>query len=63
MDDLRMRMQQYSSEEVHLDSGWPLYLYFERTLSIDTESDKTVSTIIRRKLDIILDEEDESSNE
>ena len=63
MDDLRMRRQQYSSEEVHLDSGWPLYLYFERTLSIDTESDKTVSTIIRRKLDIILDEEDESSNE
>ena len=40
-----------------------MYLYFERTLSIDTESDKTVSTIIRRKLDIILDEEDESSNE
>lgn len=57
MDSIRSRMEQYSSEEVHLDTGWPLHLFFERTLTVGTGSEPQSSAILRRTLDIVLEED------
>lgn len=56
MGGISSRMEQYSSEEVHLDTGWPLHLFFERTLTVGIESKSQSSAILRRTLDIVLEE-------
>ena len=53
------RMEQFSSEEIHLDTGWPLHLFFERTIYIDRDLEPMAAAIVRRTLDIIVEEEQE----
>lgn len=58
MSGLRVAFKQYSSEEIHLDTGWPLHLYFEKTVTATGDgSEKQAQTVIRRTLDIITEEE------
>lgn len=59
MSGIRSRMEQFSSEEIHLDTGWPLHLFFERTIYIDRDSEPMAAAIVRRTLDIIVEEEQE----
>ena len=48
MSGIRSRMEQFSSEEIHLDTGWPLHLFFERTIYIDRDSEPMAAAIVRR---------------
>ncbi len=59
MSGIRSRMEQFSSEEIHLDTGWPLHLFFERTIYIDRDLEPMAAAIVRRTLDIIVEEEQE----
>lgn len=46
-------------KEIHLDTGWPLHLFFERTIYIDRDLEPMAAAIVRRTLDIIVEEEQE----
>ena len=52
-------MEQFYSEEINLDTGWPLHLFFERTIYIDRDLEPMAAAIVRRTLDIIVEEEQE----
>lgn len=57
MKGMRVLMEQYSSEEIHLDTGWPLHLLFERTLTLSNDESKTKAVSgSRSTLDIVIGE-------
>lgn len=59
MQDVNALLEQYSAEEIHLDTGWPLSLYLEKVISIEQNSSKRTISGIVRKVDMIFEEEKE----
>ena len=57
MKGMRVLMEQYFSEEIHLDTGWPPHLLFERTLTLSNDESKTKAVAgSRSTLDIVIGE-------
>ena len=46
--------EQYTTEEVHLATGWPLNLYINKYIKAGTSAEETEETIERRSMEIIL---------
>lgn len=46
--------EQYSTEEVHLNTGWPLNLYIDKYVKVTTPEGETEETIERKSMEIIL---------
>lgn len=47
-------IEQYTTEEVHLATGWPLNLYINKYIKAGTSAGETEETIERRSMEIIL---------
>lgn len=47
-------LEQYTTEEVHLATGWPLNLYINKYIKAGTSAEETEETIERRSMEIIL---------
>lgn len=57
MSRVQIRMEQLSSEEIHLESGWPIQFYFERTVNVILGDDAPKpASILRRRVDLITEE-------
>ena len=56
---INMTCEQYTTEEIHLDTGWPLNYYYDKVITVivpgeDGEDDKTSQNCESRSIEIIL---------
>ena len=63
---ISMTCEQYTTEEIHLDSGWPLKYYYDKVVTVivpgeNGEDDKTSQTCESRSMEIIFPDESASS--
>lgn len=61
---ITMTCEQYTTEEIHLDSGWPLRYYYDKVVTTtapgeDGNEDKTSQNCESRSIEIILPDENE----
>ena len=64
MKGINMTCEQYTTEEIHLETGWPLKYYYDKVISIiapgeDGEEDKTSLNCESRSIEIILPDDKE----
>ena len=61
--NITMTCEEYTTEEIHLDTGWPLKYYYDKVVSVTVpgtggEEDKTTQNCESRSIEIILPEDD-----
>lgn len=56
LKDLKARMEQFTGEEVHLETGVPLKVFMERTVSVSTGKQNS-SVIVRNTVNLITEDD------